>query len=706
MMMISTKEIAKTAQDIVIKSSSSPNALGGLANHISGHYQNLATDSKGAIQNTQSNELAMRIKSTVQDLGQVTIELVKATGSCQMTPNDSFVLKDVSETARNVGDQCANVLSSLNAISRGTHALENAANTVSGILGDLDTTIMFATAGTLNADQDDDVFADNVTMTSIFQGHRENILKTAKALVEDTKALVAGAASSQEQLAVAASNAVQTITQLSDVVKAGATSLGSQNQEAQVMLINAVKDVTSALGDLMQSTKSASGKNSSHPAMHHLKDSAKIMVTNVTGLLKTVKAVEDEHTRGTRALESTIEAIAQEIRAFNSSEPPKANLGPEELLRSTRPITLATAKAVAAGKSCKQDDVIVAANMGRKAISDMLATCKAAAYASEAQDLKQQAVQSGHDVAVQYRELLQLVMHILNKPTMEAKANLPTISRKIAQCVTVLAQTAELLKGADWVDPDDPMLIAENELLGAAQSIERAAKKLSTLKPRKEVTDKKASGEEMTFDDMILDAAKSIANATAALIKAASEAQKELVAQGKVQKKTFIGSEDGQWSEGLVSAARMVAAATHNLCEAANSLVQGNSSEEKLIAAAKQVSAATAQLLVACEVKADADSVAMRRLEKASNAVRRATDELVKAAQGAIEQNEEENELSMNTTGGSVNIIAEEVEARSEVYKMEKQLREAHKRLQNCRIKKYHGRGTDSETDQSGPAKL
>jgi len=38
------------------------------------------------------------------------------------------------------------------------------------------------------------------------------------------------------------------------------------------------------------------------------------MVTNVTSLLKTVKSVEDEHTRGTRALEATIEAIAQEIR--------------------------------------------------------------------------------------------------------------------------------------------------------------------------------------------------------------------------------------------------------------------------------------------------------------------------------------------------------------------------------------------------------
>ena len=100
------------------------------------------------------------------------------------------------------------------------------------------------------------------------------------------------------------------------------------------------------------------------------------MVTNVTSLLKTVKAVEDEHTRGTRARESTMEAIAQEIRGFDGPEAPRGNAGPEDLMRATRPITIATSKAVAAGKSCKQDDVIVAANMGRKAISDMLNTCK------------------------------------------------------------------------------------------------------------------------------------------------------------------------------------------------------------------------------------------------------------------------------------------------------------------------------------------
>lgn len=37
------------------------------------------------------------------------------------------------------------------------------------------------------------------------------------------------------------------------------------------------------------------------------------MVTNVTSLLKTVKAVEDEATKGTRALEATIEHIKQEL---------------------------------------------------------------------------------------------------------------------------------------------------------------------------------------------------------------------------------------------------------------------------------------------------------------------------------------------------------------------------------------------------------
>ena len=61
--------------------------------------------------------------------------------------------------------------------------------------------------------------------------------------------------------------------------------------------------------------------------------------------------------------------------------------------------------------------------------------------------------------------------------------------------------------------------------------------------------------------------------------------------------------------------AKLVATATGNLCEAANLVVGGQASEEKLIAAAKAVASSTAQLLLACQVKADARSDSNRRLQ-------------------------------------------------------------------------------------------
>lgn len=125
-------------------------------------------------------------------------------------------------------DENAYTMSQLQARSRGTQACTCAASTVSGIIGDLDTTIMFATAGTLIPENESETFAD----------HRENIFKTAKALVEDTKTLVAGAASSQEQLAIAAQNAVITMVQLSEVVK--------------VSLLVCLPSIYSLLNDMMR----------------------------------------------------------------------------------------------------------------------------------------------------------------------------------------------------------------------------------------------------------------------------------------------------------------------------------------------------------------------------------------------------------------------------------------------------------------------
>ncbi|XP_076765357.1 talin_middle and talin-RS domain-containing protein rhea isoform X2 [Xylocopa sonorina] len=212
-------------------------------------------------------DVSARLRTGVQELSRACADVVRVAETCQILPDDAYTQREVIEQGKIDSEKVSQVLAALQAGSKGTQACINAASTVSGIIGDLDTTIMFATAGTLHAENEGDTFAD----------HRKSILKTAKALVEDTKTLVAGAVSSQEQLAVAAQNAVSTIVQLAEVVKYGAASLGSQNPEAQVMLINAVRDVASALGDLIHATKAASGKPINDPSMAHLKDSAKVL---------------------------------------------------------------------------------------------------------------------------------------------------------------------------------------------------------------------------------------------------------------------------------------------------------------------------------------------------------------------------------------------------------------------------------------------
>ena len=223
------------------------------------------------------------------------------------------------------------------------------------------------------------------------------------------------------------------------------------------------------------------------------------------------------------------------------------------------------------------------------------------------------------NLANEYKNLLNLILHGINNNE-DNSVDVSEAAKKIVMSSKEMTTLAEKLKGKNYVDPKDPMLEAENELLKAAQAIELAAQKLAELKPRNEVEGQVVryywyllgfkvtflqviTDENMTFDDLIIESAKSLANASSALIKAATEAQKELVRQGKIQKTTLKGSTEGQWSEGLVSAAKMVASATQSLCEAANALVLGEGGEENLIAAARQVSTSTNQLFLAFQVR-------------------------------------------------------------------------------------------------------
>lgn len=194
------KDIAKIAGEMATKAAIEPQRLAPLSADLAHKYAQLANDSIGAAATSTNGEVALRLREVVQLLGGACVDLVQAGGQCQIR-KDEHTLREIGECSRAVAEKVSRVLATLQSGSRGTQACINAASTVSGIIGDLDTTIMFATAGNLNPENKHESFAD----------HRENILKTARALVEDTKTLVAGAGASQEQLAAAAQNAVTTI---------------------------------------------------------------------------------------------------------------------------------------------------------------------------------------------------------------------------------------------------------------------------------------------------------------------------------------------------------------------------------------------------------------------------------------------------------------------------------------------------------------
>lgn len=64
------------------------------------------------------------------------------------------------------------------------------------------------------------------------------------------------------------------------------------------------------------------------------------------------------------------------LQVLQDSSQPQKDATPEELIRATKGVTLATAKAVSAGNSGKQEDVVQAANVGRRYCTELLITIK------------------------------------------------------------------------------------------------------------------------------------------------------------------------------------------------------------------------------------------------------------------------------------------------------------------------------------------
>jgi len=231
--------------------------------------------------------------------------------------------------------------------------------------------------------------------------------------------------------------------------------------------------------------------------------------------------------------------------------------------------------------------------------------------------------------------------------------------------------------------------IVEQEMLGAAKAIEMATKRLQELMARPKDTVRN-SAVDIQVHDSILAAAMAITNAIARLIKAATDSQEEIVAQGRgSSSRQQFYKRNNRWTEGLISAAKAVAFATNLLIESADGVLTGTHSLEQLIVASNEVAAATAQLVAASRVKANLMSKTQERLEAAAKAVTEACKALVRQVKALSARQTDEEEVDYKNMA-ALEFKKREMEQQVDILRLEKDLGAARHRLGAMRRAGYH----------------
>ncbi|TFK30873.1 ANTH-domain-containing protein [Coprinopsis marcescibilis] len=343
--------------------------------------------------------------------------------------------------------------------------------------------------------------------------------------------------------------------------------------------------------------------------------------------------------------------------------------------------------------------VINAANDFAQSLTDVLVNTKGITRLASDDDAADKIIsiaKNSGDAGTRFFENLQSYKLDLLQPAQRKDVAVHN-SSQTCHALTKLSEMVDKLisKGAKANRPaGDLGDIVEQEMLSASRAIEQATERLQQLMARPKDSGR-FSAVDLQVHDSILAAAMAITNAITRLIKAATDSQQEIVAQGRGSSSSQqFYKRNNRWTEGLLSAAKAVAFATNLLIESADGVLSGTHSLEQLIVASNEVAAATAQLVAASRVKANLMSKTQERLETAAKAVTEACKALVRQVK-AISAREVEEEETDYTNMAVLEFKKREMEQQVEILRLEKDLGAARHRLGAMRRAGYHTEETD-----------
>ncbi|KAJ3320641.1 Talin-1 [Boothiomyces sp. JEL0866] len=645
---------------------------------VTDQYEATLARTAAIIHECNDEDLKTKLKSLVTDLGGSVIKAVdglKQSGAKGVLETNAK--SKLNQTVKEITAKQVEISEAVNQYASGIAACKKTTTAIDGLLTELDTNLLFAKAGELNA--------FNANNVESFSSHKEALIESTQKLTKVFKTFATANQLSQDALGVLVNTAETSLKELVTTSTQAAVAISSADHEMQFQLLSNAKNIGAAMKDLITATINTSGASTGTPARTLIENVEKNEPV-IIDLVDFVKTMDNRSKKDTVIFQNVINSIEDAVNVLTNKDPALGSALPAEVTSLANQLVQAGSELVGIVDK-GPEEMVAPLNNIKKLVEDICRAGKAVVVNAPA-DKELETISS---VAFASRCCVQLIQTIevaIDNGTIAGlKDKLAPNMKFLNQAVAAVNNASGKLVAAGYVDPNDPNIIAERELLAAAASIEAAAKKLTSLQPTQNPN---VPTEELNFEDQIVEVAKAIAVATSALVKSATGVQREIIAKGRAappEEKMYYS--DGTWTDGLVSAAKNVVLATNDLCEAANSFVKGKDPLEKVIVCAKGVSATTVQLLSAAAARSNNTSSGVQiRLKAAGKAVTDATEQLVKASKGSKKEPAEEKIETDVPVNSHKNKILE-MEAQMKILKLEKELEVARAELAAIRKGKY-----------------
>eukprot|EP01114_Cavostelium_apophysatum_P007404 TRINITY_DN194_c0_g1_i3.p1 TRINITY_DN194_c0_g1~~TRINITY_DN194_c0_g1_i3.p1 ORF type:complete len:2578 (-),score=946.84 TRINITY_DN194_c0_g1_i3:69-7802(-) len=674
------KQLVGGIAKVVTSSKTNPQEVGDAAKKVATTLDQLVNRAIDATEATEE-ERARQIVEATKAVTLASSRIIQNAKLVSPDPKNVKNLQKLSESYQSVTDSISKMIQAIKAAATGELKAEAAADGIARNIADLDGAALYAATNQLQPERDD------MDIEEI----QNDLLQNCQQLSAEAKNLSTSAKKTQNELGESS----QAVSERFDKITKDTRTIASllNNLLNQQNVLASAKAVGAGLSGLISDSMKVHHSPNDPKVRAKLEEQSRLVENALKELVTLAQTASSLASSGVRELEQARKAIRQALDTYDST-PGNQQAGAVEVLKAAKGIADGVAAVLVNSANAEDPSKFLKAiEDSKEAAKSLLINSKGAVRLTKAPHV-QQIIQAAKAAVSSTATFMEAAKASRKQLTAETQRDTSEASEEVVRMIGELVEVSKVLPGSEealklFQEADELEQLAESELLNAASSIENAAKQLYEAKQRQlEMRKNKDSPlPEEQITEAILDAAKAITAATGILVNAASAAQKELVAKGKVNQAQNVYRRDPAWARGLISAAQSVAGSVGDLVGAANdaSMGKGEDSREALVASAKGVAAATARLVFASRAKADPLSQAQQKLSAAAKSVAAATHQLVVAAEQTVKETEEETPNWDNQKDKRVN----EMEQQMKILKLQKELETAQFNLGKMRKEAY-----------------